>query len=87
MLVISMIIEHELLCSKIFELLKLGESNAEIKAYFISRHTLERKKCKNAIRFELSLRVGNIYRVCSRGFPSKKIATQNNFQLKEKPRT
>ena len=74
MLVISMIIEHELSCSnsKIFELLKLGESNAEIKAYFISRHTLERKKCKNAIRFELSLRVGNIYRVCRRGFPSKK---------------
>ena len=42
MLVISMIIEHKLSCSKskIFELLKLGESNAEIKAYFISRHTL-----------------------------------------------
>ena len=40
MLVIGMIIEHELSCSEIFELLKLGESNAEIKAYFINRHTL-----------------------------------------------
>ena len=44
MLVISMIIEHKLLCSKIFELLKLGESNGEIKAYFISRHTLIKEK-------------------------------------------
>ena len=87
MLVISMIIEHELSCSKIFELLKLGNQMRKSRRTLLVVTPCKGKKCKNAIRFELSLGVGNIYRVCSRGFPSKKIATQNNFQLKEKPRT